>query len=163
MSHPTKKAQLASVSNMAIEGDRIATAAEPPTPRPRAFDGIKKNAKPCPICLSLARCGEIQERAVMPLPPFPARLKSDGSQCCRDCQATEAAMAIWRIHPSFGPARLTVANERCESLTMPLGMAEHFGMCRAGLVRPASLEDLDQHLVWLRRNKLEIPLEKADG
>ncbi len=127
-----------------------------PAQRQRAFDGITLESKPCPVCLALAKNDEIQMRAVMPLPPFPGRLRTTGEQCCRDCQATEAAMALWGIHPSFGAARLTVANERVESLTMPLGMAEHFGMCSEGVVQPASMEDLESHLQWLRRHGIGI-------
>lgn len=126
--------------------------------RARAFDMIRPDAKPCPVCLELVLkddgSGIIQPRAVMPLPPFPARLRSDGRQCCRDCQATETAMAMIGVHPSFGPARLCVANERCESLVMPFGLAEHFGMCKEGLIRPASVDDLEGHIAWLKRNNL---------
>jgi hypothetical protein len=124
--------------------------------RPRVFDNISESAKPCPVCLKLAKSECIQGRAVMPLPPFPARLKSDNSQCCRDCQATETAMAVWGIHPDFVAARLCVANERCEALTMPLGMAELFGMCKEGVVRPCSNEDLNRHLDWCERNGISI-------
>ena len=53
--------------------------------RCRAFDGITVDAKPCPICLELAAKGRIQPRAVMPLPPFPAR-SLNNRQCCRDCE-----------------------------------------------------------------------------
>ena len=120
--------------------------------RQRAFDDIKPDAKPCTVCLELAKSGAIQARAVMPLPPFPARTKRGNRQCCRDCQATETAMALWGIHPDFVAARLCVANERCESLTMPVGMAEAFGICREGVVAPASHEDLVAHNKWLRRN-----------
>jgi len=120
--------------------------------RPSVFDGIDKHAKPCEVCLPLAKQGCIQGRAVMPLPPFPARMKADGRRCCRDCQATETAMQLWGIHPDFTAARLCVANERCEALVMPDGLAEHFGMCREGLVRPSSYGDLKRHLQWCELN-----------
>lgn len=115
---------------------------------PRAFDDIPSNPTPCPICLQLALDSIIQPRAVMPLPNFPA-LNIDGVKCCRDCQATETMMRLGFQHPEFGAARLTVANERCEGLTMPLGMMEHFGLCKMGYIRPCSLEDLESHLRWL--------------
>jgi len=120
--------------------------------KPNVFRDIKPDAKPCSVCLELAKQGAIQPRAVMPLPPAPARSRQDNRPCCRDCQATETAMAIWGIHPDFAAARLCVANERCESLSMPKGMAELFGMCKEGVVASASLEDLDRHCEWLKRN-----------
>lgn len=117
---------------------------------PRAFDELAD--KPCPVCLELAQSGAIQPRAVMPLPKFPA-LSLDGRQCCRDCQATDTTMRM-KIgqHPLFAAARLTVANERIEGSLMPLGMMEHFGLCKMGLIRPSSLEDLQWHLAWLDRH-----------
>lgn len=124
-------------------------------PRPRAFDQIEASAKPCQVCLPLAKREQIQARAVMPLPPFPARMKIGNQPCCRDCQATETAMLAFGIHPDFVAARLCVANERCESLTMPMGMAENFGMCREGIMRPASVDDLKAHQEWLAKNGLE--------
>lgn len=127
----------------------------PPMARPRAFDDFTPDAKPCPMCVKLARSEQIQPRAVMPLPPYPARLRSSNQPCCRDCQATETAQRMFGVHPDFVAARLTVANERCESLVMPYGFAEHFGMCREGIVRPASIDDLDSHADWLRVNGIE--------
>lgn len=118
--------------------------------RRRAFDNLSDT--PCPVCLALAREERIQLEAVMPLPTFPARLKLDNRQCCRDCQATETAMQLWGIHPNFGAARLCVANERLESLRMPLGMAEQFGMCKLGVVDPASYDDLGHHHAWLEKH-----------
>lgn len=126
-----------------------------PADRPRAFDGFSPSDKPCPVCVKLARTECIQRGAVMPLPPFPARLKSSNEQCCRDCQATETAMQLFGIHPDFTAARLCVANERMESLRMPFGFAENFGMCAAGVVRPASIDDLGAHNDWLTRNGIE--------
>lgn len=117
----------------------------------RAFDDLTD--EPCPVCLRLAASGQIQPRAVMPLPTFPALLREDGQKCCYDCQATDATMSLGN-HPSFSPARLTVANERVEGLTMPLGMMEHFGMCQMGLILPSSLDDLDHHIDWLERHSI---------
>ena len=90
----------------------------------------------------------------MPLPKFPALLRQDGRKCCCDCQATDATMSDTAgfQHPQFGPARLTIANERIEGLRMPLGMMEHFGLCQMGWIRPCSLEDLDSHIEWLEEN-----------
>jgi hypothetical protein len=138
------------------------------TKRPSVFAGLAPDAAPCPVCLRLAQRGEIQARAVMPLPPFPARSKRTNEPICRDCAATETAMALWHIHPEFGPARLCVANERCESLVMPPGMAELFGMCREGVVAPASLADLDRHIRWGERNGIPNwacaePFGEGDG
>ena len=119
--------------------------------RRRAFEGNLTD-DPCPVCLDLASHGVIQPRAVMRLPTFPATLRTDGRPCCRDCQATETTMAMGFQHPQFGPARLTIANERCEGLTMPLGMQERFGLCKAGYIEPYSLEDLSKHSAWLERH-----------
>jgi len=117
----------------------------------RAFDGLTRT--PCPVCSKLAQEGQIQPRAVMPLPKFPARLRSTNEQCCRDCQAADTVVRLGG-HPMFGPARLTVANERVEGLTMPRGMMEHFGLCSDGIILPCSNEDLDGHLEWLAARKL---------
>lgn len=57
-------------------------------------------------------------------------------------------------HPMFSAARLTVANERIEGLLMPLGMMEHFGLCQMQLIAPCSVDDLDAHLVWLKKHKI---------
>lgn len=121
----------------------------------KAFEGFTDDAKPCPVCLELAEDHVIQPRAVMPLPPFPARLRADNRQCCRDCQATETTMAL-KIgqHPRFGSARLTVANERIEGTLMPDGMMEHFGLCQMGYLLPSSVDDLDAHITWLERNDI---------
>lgn len=111
---------------------------------PNVFSDCKPDAKPCPVCLRLAKDGQIQPRAVMPLPSFPARLKSSNQQCCRDCQATETIMMMG-AHPQFEAARLCVSNERCETLTMPPGMAERMGLCSEWLMRPASLDDRNRN------------------
>jgi len=111
----------------------------------RAFDDLTD--KPCMVCLELAACGDIQGRAVMPLPKFPAR-DDQNRPCCRDCQATRIVQAVGG-QPNFSAARLTIANERCEGLTTPLGMMEHFGMCQMGFIEPCSIEDLDGHATWL--------------
>jgi hypothetical protein len=119
-------------------------------PKRRAFEDVQD--EPCPVCLELAQRGEIQARAVMPLPKFPARLRTTNQPCCRDCQATETGMAMGWQHPDFGAARLTVANERCEGLVMPLGMMENMGQCLHGIIAPCSFEDLQKHLAWGRRH-----------
>lgn len=116
----------------------------------RAFDDLTD--EPCLVCLAFAARGEIQGRAVMPLPTFPALLRLDGEPCCRDCQATDTTQAMGFQHPMFGPARLTIANERCEGLTMPIGMMEHFGLCRDHWILPCSNEDLESHHEWLGRH-----------
>lgn len=117
----------------------------------RAFQDV--GSQPCPVCLELAMAGKIQARAVMPLPVFPARNRSDGRECCRDCQATETTMAILAgQHPRFFPARLTIANERLEGIVMPRGMMEHFGLCSGGWIEPCSLDDLKPHIQWLERH-----------
>lgn len=67
--------------------------------RRRAFDELTN--KPCPVCLELAMEGKMQPRAVMPLPNFPALLRTDDRKCCRDCQATETMMAMGFQHPEF--------------------------------------------------------------
>ncbi len=116
----------------------------------RAFDDL--GDQPCSVCLELAMAGQIQARAVMPLPTFPARLRADGRQCCRDCQATDTTQAgLGGQHPAFGPARLTIANERIEGMVMPFGMMEHFGLCQMGWIKPCSLDDLDSHIQWLEK------------
>ena len=121
--------------------------------RRRAFDDLPDDPEPCPVCLALARNGDIQPRAVMPLPKVPARLRLDGSPCCRDCQATETTMALVRgQHPMFVAARLTVSNERCAGLVMPPGLMESFGLCAVGYVEPCSLDDLEAHIQWLERH-----------
>lgn len=121
-------------------------------PRRRAFDGLLD--RPCEVCRELAEQDVIQREAVMPLPSFPARMKSDSRQCCRDCQATETTQRACGNHPSFGPARLTVANERIEGLRMPLGMMEHFGMCKMGFIEPCSLDDLTDNQAWLDKHSI---------
>lgn len=128
----------------------------------RAFDDLTDT--PCPVCHELAERGEIQFEAVMPLPKFPARTKRDNVQCCRDCQATDTTMSM-RIgqHPSFGPARLTVANERIEGLRMPFGMMEHFGMCKMGFVEPCSINDLLGHQAWLERHGIGETIMKDES
>ena len=120
---------------------------------PRAFDDLSEI--PCSVCLELAMKGQIQSRSVMPLPSFPALLRASGQPCCRDCQATETTMAMGFQHPRFEPARLTIANDRIEGLVMPLGMMEHLGLCKMGFIRPCSIDDLDQHILWL--NSQGIP------
>lgn len=123
----------------------------------RAFDDLTNI--PCPICKKLVQHGEIPLEGLMPLPKFPGRNRITGEQCCRDCQATEATMAMGFQHPDFGPARLTIANERIEGLRMPLGMMESFGLCKFKLIRPASIEDLKRHQTWLESLGVELDPE----
>ena len=103
---------------------------------------------PCPVCLQIAKDGMIQPRAVMPLPKFPALLRSNGRPCCRDCAATDAIMRMG-AHSDFNAARLCVANERVAGLTMPKGMMEHMGLVKMGVMRPCSIDDLDARHDWL--------------
>lgn len=118
------------------------------TSKRRAFEFLTDS--PCPLCLELAVTGVIQARAVMPLPVFPARARHSNSKCCRDCQAAETLMDS-RIggHPSFGPSRVTVANDRCEGLVSPVGLMEHRGLCKMGFIEPCSVDDLESHAAWL--------------
>ena len=129
----------------------------------RAFDNLSD--EPCPVCLRLVDSGSIQPRAVMPLPRFPGKLRSDGTKCCRDCQATDATMALGFQHPEFAAARLTIANERIEGTLMPFGMMERFGLCRAGFILPSSIRDLDRHIQWLERSGIanSCSLEEMEG
>jgi hypothetical protein len=121
--------------------------------RVRAFENVQD--KPCPVCLELMYDGKLQPRAVMPLPKFPPRLRKDGRQCCRDCAATDTTQALVRgQNPDFAAARLTIANDRCEGLVLPLGFQELRGLCAAGYIAPCSNEDLPQHLRWLKRHKI---------
>ena len=122
--------------------------------RRRVFDGFTQKAVPCPVCLELAVSGVIQPRAVMPLPPFPARLRADGRPCCRDCQATETTMAFEGQHHEFGPARLTIANERIEGMSMPFGLMENCGLCQLGFLLPCSIDGLDHYCEWLEANNI---------
>jgi hypothetical protein len=71
---------------------------------------------------------------------------------------TEAMM--W--HPEFASARLCVANERCEGIVMPLGMMEHFGLCRDGIIRPCSIDDLPKHQRWLKKHGIPDSAELSD-
>lgn len=129
--------------------------------KPNIFDDVTD--EPCPVCLELAQKGSIQTQAVMPLPKFPARLRADGRQCCRDCEATESTMSLIGNHPQFAAARLTVANERLEGLRMPLGMMKLFGMCAMGYVRPCSTGDLKPHLKWLEKHGIDdVILERGE-
>lgn len=123
----------------------------------RAFDDL--TGIPCPICLKLAQQGAIQLEGVMPLPKFPGRTKTTGEQCCRDCQATEATMALGFQHPDFAAARLTISNERVEGLRMPFGMMEGFGLCKFRFIRPASNDDLKRHQAWINSLKIELDPE----
>lgn len=52
-------------------------------------------------------------------------------------------------NPNFEPARLTISNERCEGLVMPLGLMENFGLCAEGWIDPCSIDDLVAHSRWL--------------
>ncbi len=117
----------------------------------RAFDDLTD--EPCPVCLELALGEDIQNRAVMPLPKFPAR-DDQNRPCCRDCQATRVVQAVGG-QPQFHAARLCIANERCEGLVMPLGMMERFGMCQMGYIEPCSMDDLDAHAEWLASHGIE--------
>lgn len=117
--------------------------------RRRAFDGLTN--RPCSVCLELSQEGQIQPRAIMPLPEFPATLKSNDRQCCRDCAATELTQRLGN-HPDFGPARLAVANERIEGMTMPLGVMESLGLCKMRWIDPCSSDDLEGHIEWLEEN-----------
>lgn len=141
-----------------LKGKFMASRCVTTPARRRAFEGLSD--RPCGVCRELAEEGVIGHEAVMPLPPFPARLRSDGRPCCRDCQATETTQAaINGQHPSFGPARLTVANERIEGLRMPRGLMENFGMCRMGFIEPCSLDDLENHQAWLEKHGISWCVE----
>lgn len=118
----------------------------------RFFDDVGET--PCSICLQLARENKIQSRAVMPLPKkFPPLSRMHNAPCCHDCEAVDTTQALGiGQHPDFAAARLTIANERCEGLVMPPGLMEHMGLCKLGLIRPCSIEDLDAHIDWLQRH-----------
>lgn len=116
-----------------------------------AFD--KATNTPCPVCLKLAKKGMIPPRTVMPLPEFPARRRETDEPCCVDCQAADTVMAIGG-HPMFEGARVATASERLEGLLLPKGMMERFGLCQMGLLKPCSVEDLANHLVFLELNEL---------
>lgn len=102
---------------------------------------------PCPICLNLAKAGQIRRETVMPLPQF-GPISLDNQKCCFDCQAAENLVKLG-LSPTFLHARIAVGNERQETLRMPIGMAELMGLCSHGLVRPANETQLDSHLDWL--------------
>jgi hypothetical protein len=114
--------------------------------KPNVFENNQD--EPCPVCLALAQEGKIQARAVMPLPKFPALLRSNNQPCCRDCQATDATMAAGN-HPDFAASRVTVANDRLSGLVTPLGMMQFMGLCLGGFMWPCSIDDLAQHTAWL--------------
>ena len=108
---------------------------------------------------------QIREEFVMPLPSGPAPpLARDGSgHCCRDCQAADVLSGM-KSGCDFHMARIAIGNERQEHLRMPLGMSEHFGLVKMGLVRPCSFEDLDRHLDWLDCHGLNQCLaEEGEG
>jgi hypothetical protein len=106
---------------------------------------------PCSVCLTLAKQGKIQPRAVMPLPEFPARRRETNEQCCADCQAADVVVGMGG-HPEFVPARVATANDRLEGLLLPKGMMEFFGLCQMGLMKPCSLDDLENHIAWLDKH-----------
>ena len=112
---------------------------------------FKRTNTPCSVCLNLAKQGKIQPRAVMPMPKFPATRRETDEQCCSDCQAADTVMAM-SGHPMFESARLAVANERLEGLLLPKGMMEHMGLCKMGLMKPCSLDDLENHVAWLEKH-----------
>ena len=104
--------------------------------------------------------GIIQRRAIMPIPTFPAmigvnELEVKGMQCCRDCQAAETLQRLKVAHPTFSGCRTCVANDRVEGLVMPFGMMEHYGLCKVGVIRPCSVDDLNTHLSWLESHGIE--------
>lgn len=108
---------------------------------------------PCPICLQIARHGMIQPRAVMPLPKFPALLRSSGERCCRDCESTDTIMGMG-AHPDFNAARLCTANERIAGILMPKGLMEHMGLVKLGFMRTCSIDDFDTHHDWLESHNI---------
>jgi len=128
---------------------------------PNAFED--ETAEPCGVCLELARKAVIQPRAVMPIKKFTL-LRKDNRPCCVDCQATETTMQILiGQHPSFPAARLVIANERCEGFAMPPGMMSKFGLCSMGCIRPCSVQDLENHRIWLERNGIPDSTRLAPG
>lgn len=88
----------------------------------------------------------------MPLPKWGPTLRSSGEPCCFDCQAADTLLAVGRLDFPFAMARLPIANERGESLRLPTGSAECMGLCSKGIMRPASLDDLNDHMQWLDKN-----------
>ena len=104
--------------------------------------------EPCPVCMTMAMdFGQLRREAVMPLPKY-GPVSVNGVKICFDCQAAEN-LVKYGILFDFEPARTAVANERQETLRLPLGMAQLRGMCMEGLIKPASEDDFDNHLAWL--------------
>ena len=115
----------------------------------------RSTGEPCQTCLRLYRRGEIRRESVMPLPKWGPTIRDTGEKCCFDCQAAETLLAVGHIDIPFHMARLTVANDRAESLRQPKGMAQLMGLCQMGLMKPASINDLSAHLDWVEAN---VPL-----
>lgn len=113
----------------------------------RAFDEVMDT--PCPICLEMLKIGVIEPRAVMPL-------QKTLQQCeyCRDCSAAEVMALRDDSCHDFQRHRSTVAHERIQGLSMKLGMMEQFGLCKSGLIRPSSQDDLDAHSKWLENHSI---------
>ena len=102
---------------------------------------------PCPVCLALAKKGDLARESVMPIPTFPPR-NVDNLEICFDCQSAEN-LAKLMFDIGFSALRLVIANERGEALRMPEGMAELMGLCSKGIVKSAHLGQLDDHFSWL--------------
>ena len=104
---------------------------------------------PCPVCLALAKAGELRREWVMPLPSLAPISMTANTPICFDCQSAENIIKIGALRMDFPAVRLTVGSERAETLRMPEGMAELMGMCSKRLVRPAHIGQLDDHFDWL--------------
>ena len=104
----------------------------------------------CPRCLKLAWSGHIARETIMPLPKFPA-LGLDGMRCCHDCESADTLIKLKTLPNDFAMARIAVGNDRREQLRLP---GAPIGLVYSNIVRPCAKGDLEEHLKWLERNKL---------
>lgn len=121
----------------------------------RAFDDVTDT--PCPRCLKLAWADKMPVDMVMPMPKerAPVAREPGGQHCCHDCSAADGLRSLVG-GLTFEMARIAVGNDRREGLRMPRGMMECFGTCKMGFTRPSSIEDLEAHYDFLKKNHIQL-------
>jgi hypothetical protein len=109
--------------------------------------------KPCPLCLDLAKKGEIEMETVQRLSLAPPRGVMSKAPCCHDCAAAEGLMKMqrWAFDATwFKMARIAVCNDRREQYRLP---GVPMGLVQAGLMRPSQPGDLEAQLAWLESHQ----------
>ena len=107
--------------------------------------------EPCQRCIDFVEEGGMRREPIMPLPKCPPRAVDTQKPCCHDCASADTLVKLGFV-PTWGMARVAVANDRQELLRLP-GVL--IGLSQQQLMLGCVDGDLERHQDWLSKHKLE--------